>query len=73
MPLDSLDRYIADNHHLPDVPSADSVTRSGVDLGDNQAQLLKKIEELTLYIIDQNKTIKDLQWKVERLQTAINK
>lgn len=73
LPLDSLNKYVQTNHHLPDVPSADSVAKNGVDLGDNQAQLLKKIEELTLYIIDQNKTIKDMQAKVEKLEKAISK
>ena len=59
--LDKLARYIDENHHLPDMPSADSVSRNGVNLGDNQAQLLKKIEELTLYVIELHKEIEALK------------
>jgi len=71
LPLDSLSRFVRANHHLPDVPSADSVAKNGLDLGGNQAQLLKKIEELTLYVIDQNRTIKDLQAELAELKATI--
>ena len=53
--LDSVQQYIHQNKHLPEVPSADSVQATGVDLAANQAVLLKKIEELTLYMIDLKK------------------
>jgi hypothetical protein len=53
--LQSVDRFIQAHHHLPDLPSADSVAAAGIDLGNNQALLLKKIEELTLYAIEQQK------------------
>ena len=48
-----IDRY----HHLPDVPSAQEVQEKGLDLGGNQATLLKKIEELTLYAVEQDKKL----------------
>jgi hypothetical protein len=54
-PLSEVEQFIQQHHHLPDVPSATEVEKNGIDLGDNQATLLKKIEELTLYIIEQNK------------------
>jgi hypothetical protein len=54
-PLSEVAQYVQQHHHLPDVPSAEEVKKEGIDLGDNQAILLKKIEELTLYVIDQNK------------------
>ena len=60
MPLIDLEKYIQKNKHLPDVPSAKEVEDNGLDLGDNQAILLKKIEELTLYIIDINKKVEKL-------------
>jgi hypothetical protein len=63
--LEDLEHYIRDHHHLPEVPSADSVEKNGIEIGRNQAVLLKKIEELTLYIIGQNKR---LQWQTEELQ-----
>ena len=65
MSLKELDNYIQKNKHLPDVPSAKEVERNGVDLGDNQAVLLKKIEELTLYILDQQKQIDELKKEVK--------
>ncbi len=58
--LAELEKYIQQNRHLPDVPSADEVEKNGLDLGDSQAVLLKKIEELTLYIIDINKKVEKL-------------
>jgi hypothetical protein len=56
--LDSVERYIQEHGHLSDVPTADSVARYGIELGGNQAVLLKKIEELTLYAIGQEKLAK---------------
>ena len=49
--LPDLDRYIHKNHHLPGVPSAEEVVKKGIDLGQMDAQLLEKVEELTLYVI----------------------
>ncbi len=54
-PLSEVEQYINQYHHLPEVPSAEEVEKNGLDVGDNQAMLLKKIEELTLYVIEQNK------------------
>lgn len=65
MPLEHLKRYVETNHHLPEIPSADSVAKAGVDVGANQAALLKKIEELTLYIIQLNEKIDRLEKKAE--------
>lgn len=56
-PLQAVEKYILENKHLPEVPAAATVAREGVDVGENQVLLLKKIEELTLYIIEQNKRI----------------
>lgn len=61
--LHQVEKYIQTNKHLPDVPSAATVQKDGVDLAENQALLLKKIEELTLYIIAQEKRIKQLEEK----------
>lgn len=57
MPLNQLEQYLQKNRHLPDVPSAAVVEKEGIDIGSNQVTLLKKIEELTLYVIQQNKQI----------------
>jgi hypothetical protein len=66
--LPSVAAYIKDNNRLPGVPSADSIAKSGVDLGSNQAVLLKKIEELTLYVIQQQKEIEALKEEVRKCE-----
>lgn len=65
--LNSLSRYIKANHHLPEMPSADSVEKKGLDLGSNQTLLLKKIEELTLYVLQQQKELTALKKKIRQL------
>jgi hypothetical protein len=55
--LMEVENYIKQNSHLPGIPAAAEVAKKGMDVANNQAALLKKIEELTLYIIEQEKTI----------------
>lgn len=69
--LKSVAAYIKANRHLPDMPSADSVAKNGIDLGNNQAQLLKKIEELTLYSISQDKALEAQGRKLETLEKIV--
>ncbi|MBZ0099188.1 MAG: hypothetical protein K8F30_08895 [Taibaiella sp.] len=57
MPLDEVEKYITCNQHLPDVPSAETVVKEGIDVAQMDARLLQKIEELTLYLIEQQKRI----------------
>lgn len=52
-----VENYIEQNHHLPGVPSANSVAEEGIDLSEMNAILLEKIEELTLYVIDLEKRL----------------
>ena len=66
--LDSLSGYIKNNHHLPDLPSAENVARNGLDLGSSQVVLVKKIEELTLYLIGQDAEIKKLKQQNQELE-----
>ncbi|HXO75062.1 MAG TPA: hypothetical protein VN824_07515, partial [Puia sp.] len=70
--LDSLSHFLQSNHHLPEIPSADSVAKNGLDLGDNQAQLLKKVEELTLYVIQQQKELEEVKAENRRLAAKID-
>lgn len=56
LPLQDLETYIKQHQHLPDVPSATEVATNGIDIGDMQTILLKKIEELTLYMIELKKS-----------------
>jgi len=65
--LQELSSYIGRYHHLPDMPPASEVEKSGLDLGEANKQLTKKVEELTLYLIAQDKEIRSLQKQVRRL------
>ena len=55
--LDSIKTYIDQNKHLPEVPSAKEMEKDGIQLGEMNMLLLKKIEELTLHVIEQNKKL----------------
>ena len=66
--LEEVETFIRKNKHLPDVPSAKVVEKEGISLGETSATLLRKIEELTLYMISSNKAMKTLQKKVEALE-----
>jgi len=68
MPLSEVAQFIEKNKHLPGVPDQKEVLKKGVNVGETQAKLLEKIEELTLYVIEQNKTIVE-QNKVNDNQT----
>jgi len=60
-PLNEIEEFIKINKHLPEIPSAKEVEANGVALGEMQAKLLQKVEELTLYMIElkkENDTIK---------------
>ena len=61
LPLPELETFITQNKHLPEVPSEAEVIENGLDLGEFNATLLLKIEELTLYIIDLNKRMEQLE------------
>ncbi len=69
--LDEVEKYISENRHLPDVPSEAEVTENGIYLGEMDAKLLQKIEELTLYLIEQNKLNKAQQTRIEQLEKKI--
>lgn len=69
MPLGELKTYIQTNRHLPDVPSESQVNEQGVEVGEMQSVLLKKIEELTLYTIQLQEQVEQLQQKVNEIET----
>jgi hypothetical protein len=66
--LPEVEAFIRDNHRLPDLPSATDVAEHGIDLGRMQSTLLAKIEELTLYVIEQKKDLEALRGKVTQLE-----
>ncbi len=59
--LHEVARHIEENKHLPGIPSAEEVSKEGINVSEMQAKLLQKIEELTLYTIEQNKRIEALE------------
>jgi len=59
--LKSVEQHIQTNGHLPEIPSATEVKANGINLADIQVKLLQKIEELTLYVIKQQKEIEELK------------
>ena len=68
MPLKDVEKHIDYYHHLPNVPSAEQMVKSGMDITETSAKLLEKIEELTLYLIKANKQIEVLESKVNNLE-----
>ncbi len=64
MPLPELEKYVKANRHLPEIPAAAILEKEGTDLGEMQRKLMQKVEELTLYIIEQDKKIEQLQKQV---------
>ncbi len=64
LPLPDLETFIKSNQHLPDVPSETEVTEKGYGLAEMNGILLKKVEELTLYIIEQQKAIEAQQAEI---------
>ena len=70
--LKEVESYIKENNHLPEVPSATEVESNGLKVGEMQATMMKKIEELTLYIIEQQKTMEKQQSMIENLQSEVS-
>lgn len=78
--LQDTENHIKEKGHLLGIPSAKEVEANGIDLGEMNAKLLQKIEELTLYLInqdktneEQNQTILGLMKKVDNQQIEIKK
>ena len=65
--ITELEAFLKTNKHLPNVPSACEVETNGYDVSTMNANLLEKIEELTLYVIEQQKQIQELKANQEKL------
>lgn len=63
MSLAEIERYVNENRHLPGIPSSEEVSEQGIDLGEMNAILLQKVEELTLHVIELQKQIDELKAK----------
>ena len=69
--LDEVEKFYKVNHHLPDVPTAKNIKENGVNVGQTETILLKKIEELTLYIVQQQKEMENQKKDIEALKSII--
>lgn len=66
--LSQVESFIKENYHLPEIPSAKDIQDNGIELGEMSNLLLQKIEELTLYIIEQNKRIEALESQINEIK-----
>lgn len=70
MPLTELEMFIKANNHLPEIPSANEISTNGLKVAEMQTLMMQKIEELTLYIIEQNKKLENLQTKISTIEES---
>jgi hypothetical protein len=70
--LQEVENYIKENNHLPEIPSAQEMEKNGLMLAEMNLSLLKKIEELTLHAIEQQKKVDQLIEKVDQQNNRIN-
>jgi hypothetical protein len=71
--LKSVEEFIAKYNRLPNIPSAEEVKKNGIELGDMNKRLLEKVEELTLYMIKQDKELEALKQKINSIETRLIK
>ena len=67
-PLSDVERYIDENGHLPEIPNAQEVEAEGVSLGEMNKLLLKKVEELTLHLIEKDKQVANLERRMQVME-----
>jgi hypothetical protein len=70
-PLSEVNAYIQAHHHLPDIPSETEVKAQGVSVGEMQAKLLAKIEELTLHMIEAEERSQRLERQNQELHDRV--
>lgn len=69
--LEVVEKHIKQKKHLPEIASAKEMENEGVNIGEFQIKLLQKIEELTLYAIEQNKLLKDQAERIKMLENNV--
>ncbi|BFM45176.1 hypothetical protein CFS9_38170 [Flavobacterium sp. CFS9] len=69
--LEAVDKYIKENKHLPEIASAQEMQKEGINLSEMNIKLLQKIEELTLYTIEQQKSTEKLKQTIEILNKRL--
>ena len=68
--MKEVENFIRENHHLPNIPSAEEIEQKGIQLGDMQKRMMEKIEELTLYIIELDKKNEVLKKEITKLKKS---
>lgn len=68
--LPELEKYVKENRHMPDIPSEQEVLKEGIDVGEMNKKLLQKVEELTLYLIEESKKNEQLMQEVMQLRNS---
>jgi hypothetical protein len=71
MPLSMVSKFIHEKNHLPGIPSASELKENGWQLGEMSNKMLEKIEELTLYLIQQNKEMAELRAELEKMKMEL--
>ncbi|OHT43466.1 hypothetical protein [Flavobacterium tructae] len=69
--LKEVEKHIAEKGHLENIPSEEEVLKNGINVGEMNAKLLQKIEEMTLYMIEQNKKINTQSEEIESLKSLV--
>ncbi|ELR68759.1 hypothetical protein C900_05855 [Fulvivirga imtechensis AK7] len=70
--LEDVSAFVMENKHLPEIPSEKEMLENGLELGEMNIKLLQKVEELTLYLIQQNELNKQLMEEVAELKVKVN-
>ncbi|QKJ31791.1 hypothetical protein HQ865_19140 [Mucilaginibacter mali] len=69
--LSDIKTFVDKNHHLPEIPTAADMAKNGIDLGEMNTKLLKKVEELTLYLIEKDKKEQQHEKRIKILEKQI--
>jgi len=69
--LRQVEEFIKEHKHLPDIPSASEMEASGVNLAKMNKLLLQKIEELTLYVIEKEEEVGNLEERVNQIEKIL--
>ncbi len=69
--LEEIKAYVDANKHLPEVPSAAEMEKNGINLSEMNMLLLKKVEELTLHLIDSEERLKKMETCLSKMQASI--
>ncbi len=64
--LEEIESYVKENKHLPEIPTAKQIQADGLDVAEMNLLLLKKMEEMTLHLIDQQKQIREMKAEIDK-------